>query len=124
MELRLVEEGGVSFVEGEPDRPFMSRIDDVNRLIEACLSNHFCPAVLYARNLTETFFDVSSGDAGVLLQKLRNYHIKLAVVCPPDSVRFSARFGELLNAERRDSHFSVFENRDAAVAWLSEASAE
>jgi len=31
---------------------------------------------------------------------LRNYHIRLAVVCMPGSVRLSSRFGDMLAEER------------------------
>jgi hypothetical protein len=66
---------------------------------------------------------VSSGDAGVILQKLRTYKIRLAVVCEPGRVRLSTRFGELLEQERRLPHFDVFETRAAAREWLMTGSA-
>lgn len=54
-------------------------------------------ALLYAPNLTAKF-DLSSREAGAILQKLRDYRIRLAVVCPvvstsdaPDSPRFICR---------------------------------
>jgi hypothetical protein len=34
--------------------------------------------VLYSENLPPAFFDLSSGVAGAILQKLRNYKIRLA----------------------------------------------
>ncbi|WP_438014076.1 DUF4180 domain-containing protein [Sorangium sp. So ce315] len=122
MELRVVDEGGVRFVEGAPDQGFMSSVRDVNRVIEACFSDQVSGALLYAANLTAAFFDLSSGEAGEILQKLRNYSIRLAVVCPPGGVRFSSRFGELVTEERRGAYFGVFEARDAAVAWLRQTS--
>mgnify|MGYP000660045212 CR=1 FL=1 len=75
-------------------------------------------ALLYAENLPAAFFDLSSGQAGAILQKLRNYGIRLAVVCPPGHVRFSRRFGEMVSEERRGSLFGVFETRRAAREWL------
>jgi hypothetical protein len=54
-----------------------------------------------------------------VLQKLRNYRIRLAVVCPPGTVRFSSRFSEMLAEERRLPHFGVCDTREGAVAWLS-----
>lgn len=60
------------------------------------------------------FFDLSSGEAGAVADKLRRFGIRLAVVCPPATVRFSARFAEL-----RADDFRVFDARDAAVAWLT-----
>jgi Domain of unknown function (DUF4180) len=123
MELSLVEEDGVRFVEGLPEQPFMSRVDDVNRVIEACFSEGVDSALLYAHNLTNTFFDLSSGDAGTILQKLRNYRIRLAIVCPPGSVQFSSRFNEMMIEERREPYFDVFETRHAAREWLGQTAA-
>ena len=118
MKLTIVEEDGVKFLEGLPDQDFMSKIDDTNGVIEACLSGRVRCVLLYAQNLTHSFFDLSSGEAGAILQKLRNYGIRLAVVCAPGRVQFSSRFGEMLAEEQRGPHFSVFETRTAARQWL------
>ena len=119
--LSLVEEDGVRVVEGAPNEPLMTRVDDASRVIEACFSHRARLALLYASNLTERFFDLSSGDAGAILQKLRNYGVRLAVVCPPGSVQFSSRFGEMLAEEHRRRDFRVFETRAAAREWLSQS---
>ncbi|WP_437669293.1 DUF4180 domain-containing protein [Sorangium sp. So ce131] len=122
MELTGVDERGVKFVEGQPDQRLMSSVQDANRVIEACFSDRLDAALLYPANLTASFFDLSSGEAGEILQKLRNYRIRLAVVCPPGDAGFSSRFGEMLAEERRGKHFGVFETRVAAIEWLRQSS--
>jgi hypothetical protein len=87
-------------------------------VVEACFSGGVSSALLYAPNLTEGFFDLSSGEAGAVLQKLRNYRIRLAVVCVPGSVRFSRRFHELVAEESGGEHFRVFESAQMARQWL------
>jgi hypothetical protein len=119
MELTVAEEAGVRLLEGPPDLPLMRSTEDAVQLVEACFSNRVSAALLYAPNLTEKFFDLSSGEAGAILQKLRNYRIRLAVVCPPGSVRFSSRFGEMAAEESRTGYFQVFESAVAAREWLS-----
>lgn len=119
MGLRLVEEAGIRFVEGPPGQPLMTGAGDVVRVIEDCLSGGTRLAMLDRCNLPPGFFDLSTGDAGAVLQKLRNYGVRLAVVCPRDSARFSSRFGEALAEERGRRDFGVFETRDAALAWLA-----
>jgi hypothetical protein len=119
LELVVSEEAGVRFVEGPPDRPLMRGTDDATLLVEACFSLRAKAALLYAPNLTQKFFDLSSGEAGAILQKLRNYRIRLAVVCPPGSVQFSSRFGEMVAEESRTGYFQVFESAAAAREWLS-----
>lgn len=118
MNLTFVDEGGLALVEGAPGQALMERAQDVDRLLEACFAEGARAALLYAANLPPAFFDLSSGAAGVVLQKLRNYHVRLAVVAPAGSVRLSSRFGELLADERRGTHFGLFETRDEAAAWL------
>ncbi|HEX2444529.1 MAG TPA: DUF4180 domain-containing protein [Vicinamibacterales bacterium] len=119
MKLSTIDDGGFLMVEGVPGQRFMSRVDDVNRIVESCFDENVRGALLYAENLTDRFFDLSSGEAGAILQKLRNYGVRLAVVCPPGSIRFSSRFGEMLAEEQRGSHFGVFGTRDEAREWLS-----
>lgn len=118
MEFSVIEENGVRLLEGPPDEPCLARVKDNDRLIEACFSDGADTVLLYARNLTDGFFDLSSGEAGAILQKLRQYQIRLMVVCPPGSVQFSSRFGEMVADESRGRHFRIFETRHAALAWL------
>jgi len=118
MELTLAEEAGVRFVEGPPDSGLIRRPEDVSLILEACFSHGVSSVLLYAPNLTEKFFDLSSGEAGAILQKLRNYYIRLAVVCLAGSVRFSRMFGEMAAEESRSGYFQVFESEHAAREWL------
>lgn len=117
MEFTVHDLNGQRFVEGTPGQPLMGRVEDVSTVLEACFDNATDRLLLYPENLTERFFDLSSGEAGEVLQKLRNYHIRLAVVCTP-SLRLSSRFGELLAEENRGPYFRLFDQRPAAQDWL------
>jgi hypothetical protein len=121
MNLNLADEDGVQFVEGQPGETLMARVGDVNRVIEACWEQGATAALLYADNMSPSFFDLSSGEAGEILQKLRNYHIRLAVVYDPGAVKLSSRFGEMVDDERRGPHFGLFDSRQTAVDWLRQA---
>ncbi len=118
MELTQIQINGISVMEGVPDAAFLQHANDVSRIVEACYAEDAQAVLLYAANLTPGFFDLRSGDAGEILQKLRTYQIRLAVVCPAGSVTLSDRFKELLVDERRGSDFGVFEARDEAYRWL------
>jgi hypothetical protein len=121
LELTLIDDAGVRFLESPSGRQLLHSVGDAERLVEACLSRGVDCALLYAANLTHGFFDLSSGEAGAILQKLRNYRIRLAVVCVPGTVQISSRFGELLAEEARSNQFGLFESREAALGWLREA---
>jgi hypothetical protein len=116
--LRNTTVDGSTFLEGQPGQPYLRRADDVTLLIEECFSSRTRRALLYAGNLPREFFDVSSQQAGTILQKLRSYRVRLAVVAPRDSIPMSSRFHELMAAEQRDDAFGVFDDREAAIAWL------
>ena len=118
MEFRIIEEGEIKFVEGQPDASFLSGPADIDLVLEACFSCGTRAALLYAENLPAAFFDLGSGVAGAILQKLRTYRVRLAVVWRPGTVRASGRFGEMVAEERQGRDFGLFETRDAAREWL------
>lgn len=118
-ELRFVEENGVSLVEADPENAFIVSVDDSRRIVESCYYYRADAVLLYPKNLPESFFDLSSGQAGEILQKLRNYRIRLALVCPDvSSVRFSSRFGEMMAEEQKGRDFALFPSRTEALEWL------
>ena len=108
----------MKMLEREPGMRYLADASDVGRLIEDCVSTGARSALLYADNLPGKFFDLSSGQAGVILQKLRTYKVRLAVVAPKERVIPTGPFTELVKEERRSGQFAVFETRDAAAAWL------
>ena len=118
--LRLVDEPSLRIVEGAPGASFMTNAEDAAILLETCFSHGTRNALLYAENLPAGFFDLSSGQAGTILQRLRNYGVRLAVVCPPGTERFSTHFGEMLAEEQRGRFFSIFPTVNAARDWLAE----
>ena len=108
----------MNMLEREPGTRYLADATDVGRLIEDCFSSGARRALLYAENLPYKFFDLSSGQAGLILQKLRTYRVRLAVVAPQERVMPSPRFHEMAAVERRSGQFALFETREAAAAWL------
>ena len=117
MELSLREANECSYLEGSPDQVLMRSADDSTELVGACFEQGVRKLLLYSENLTGKFFDLSSGEAGEVLQKLRNYNIQLAVVRAPDQ-HLSQYFKELLIDEHQGPHFRLVEQRAEAEEWL------
>lgn len=117
MPIGVREESGLRVVDGTPGAPLMRRAQDATLIAEACFSASTDGALLYPDNLTPRFFDLSSGEAGEVLDKLRRFQLRLAIVCAPDSVQFSSRFREILSDDLR-----IFVTREDARRWLSEPS--
>jgi hypothetical protein len=119
MDISIETRGERKIIEGPPGAQLLRSANDVVYILEACFENYTRSVLLYAENLTEHFFDLSSGEAGAILQNLRNYHVKLAVVAPEGGVRQSRMFPEMVLEESRSGYFKIFEDRDAAEAWLA-----
>ena len=109
---------GQRLLEGAPGQPLIRTEDDVRAILEDCFGKDVDRLLLYPENLTEGFFDLSSGEAGAILQKLRNYRIRLAVVRTP-KMRLSHRFNEMMAEENRGPYFRIFDELQSARDWLS-----
>ena len=112
MPLSVTEIEGIAIVEGDPKSRIIERSQDIARVLEVCLSNRSRDVVLYPANLPDTFFDLSSGAAGELLQKAQSFGLRIAIVTDP--ARFSTHFEKVLNRT-----MAVFPSRDEAVNWLT-----
>lgn len=107
------------FLEGSPGQVLIVSEADVTAVLETCFSSRVGRVLLYSANLTPTFFDLSSREAGIILQRFRNYGIRLAVVCATD-LQAGRRFAELVAEENRGRHVRFFaeSDRKGAVDWL------
>ena len=118
MDLTVREISGQRYLEGRAGQPLLVTVDDTVQVIGQCLEHRLNRLLLYADNLPERFFDLSSGDAGAILQKFQNYRIKLAVVLVPGARHLSQQFHALLAEENSGDDFHACADRSAAEAWL------
>lgn len=118
MGIDIVEKGDRTIIEGVEAIRLLQSPEDATEIIGTCFEHRARLVLLYAENLTERFFDLSSGDAGTILQKFRNYGIKVAVVAPQGEIRQSNRFREMMAEERQGGDFRIFDDKASAEAWL------
>ncbi len=118
MDVHIVTKGVQTLIAGVPETRLLESPDDVVGLLEICFEHRVRLVLLYAENLTAHFFDLSSGEAGAILQKLRNYRIKVAVVAVPGGVTLSPKFQAMMAEERQGDDFAIFADPSAAEVWL------
>ena len=68
--------------------------------------------------LPPAFFDLSTGVAGAMVQRLTQYEIRMAAVVPDPSVHSGPFQDFAREANARRSAFRFFPDRASAVAWL------
>lgn len=118
MNYRLIEHARNHYIECLAGDGLIESEADALDLVAAC-GEHLAPRLLiFAESLPEVFFDLRSGLAGAVLQKFATYRVKVAAVLSPELAN-QGRFGEMvLEANRSNRMFHVFQEREQAEAWL------
>jgi hypothetical protein len=90
---------------------------DPAALVGGCLEHGTHALLLDRAALPPAFFDLRTGVAGELVQKLVNYGIRGAGVVP-DLAEQPPRFREFAREANVGRQFRFFATREAAVDWL------
>ena len=90
--------------------------NDIPDLINACFGTK--GLILTENDLAGEFFDLRSGLAGDLFQKLINYEVRTALVLP-DPGAYGERFTELAREHASHNMIRFVRSKDEAIAWLS-----
>jgi PadR family transcriptional regulator AphA len=98
----------------EPDEACAS---DPVAALRSCIEHGQRALLLDHGALPAAFFDVSTGVAGELVQKLVNYHVRMAAVVPDLAVH-SPRFREFAREANGGRQFRFFATRQQAIDWL------
>ena len=90
---------------------------DPAALVAQCIESGSRSLLLDEHALAPEFFDLSTGFAGELLQKLATYRIRLAAVVPDPSAH-SMRFQEFAREANGGRQVGFFRSRQSAIDWL------
>jgi PadR family transcriptional regulator, regulatory protein AphA len=118
MEINVVRIAETQYLAGTPGKKLIQSEADVNRILEACYENDTNRVLLYAENFSDNFFDLSSGEAGMILQKFSQYFVKAAAVLCLDEVPHTQKFEELALEVNRGNQFRIFTDVQQAEQWL------
>jgi hypothetical protein len=91
---------------------------DPTALVGGCLDRRSGALLLDRPALPDAFFDLSSGLAGELVQKLTNYRIRMAAVVP-DLDGQPLRFREFAREANAGRQFRFCATRAEALDWLA-----
>jgi hypothetical protein len=91
---------------------------DPREVVAACIENGHRRLLIDADAFTPEFFDLSTGVAGALAQRLTQYEIRMAGVVPDPSIH-SRPFQDFAREANKGRWFRFFPTREQAVAWLT-----
>jgi hypothetical protein len=91
---------------------------DALNVFTACIESGEHALLIDRDALPPEFFDLSTGVAGALVQRLTQYEIRMAGVVPERSIH-SRPFQDFAREADRGRWFRFFADREQAVAWLS-----
>ena len=99
--------------------PQQAGVLDPVGVVTACIESGMGRLLLDEGALPPEFFDLSTGVAGAMVQRLTQYEIRMAAVVPDPSAHSQPfqDFAREANAGR--SWFRFFPEREQAVAWLT-----
>lgn len=117
MNYNVIEKDNKSYIDISSAETPVSKESDVMDLISLCFEQGINRYMLHKDILSEDFFKLSTGLAGIVMQKFVNYRIRAALLVP-EEYKFSVRFKELMLELNKGSDFRVFIRRHEAEAWL------
>jgi hypothetical protein len=86
--------------------------------VVACIESGTFALLLDDGALPAAFFDLRTGVAGDVVQKLVNYGVRMAAVVPALDAH-SVRFREFAGEANRFAQFRFFATRAEAITWLA-----
>ncbi|MFN8453056.1 MAG: DUF4180 domain-containing protein [Anaerolineae bacterium] len=116
MYAKVVELNQQTYVECLADLTIAAE-NDILDLIVFCGENGVQRILFHQENLSPDFFDLKTGLAGLLFQKLANYQLKAAVLVSLEKIQ-SPRFKELTYECNRGQQIRFYEDKSLAEAWL------
>ena len=122
MNYRLIDTTPYHFLECLPEGGIIHSEQDALDWLALCGEHGTDRLMIHASNLTNAFFDLSSGLAGAILLKFVIYRVKVAAVLTPELVN-RGKFREMALETNRGQDFRIFYERSEAEAWLGGVSA-
>lgn len=118
MNYRVINKNNNKYIEFASDLMKLSSEQDVVDCISICMENDIYTIILHSNVLSEDFFNLKTGLAGMALQKFINYHVKVAIIIE-EAEKLNDRFKEMIMEANKGNHFRTFKNIADAEIWIS-----
>lgn len=118
MNYRVVNKNNNKYIEFDSTLMKLSSEQDVLDYISICMGNDVYTIILHSNALSEDFFNLKTGLAGMALQKFINYHVKVAFIIEEEE-KLNERFKEMIIEANKGNHFRTFKNITDAEIWIS-----
>ena len=116
---KVIETSTSEYARCASDSFVISNEQDLLDLLAYCSGMEPNRIMLDEEHLHPDFFNLKTGLAGDLFNKLTTYHVKTAIVADLDSIE-SERFQELIYECNKGSQINFFDNVASAEKWLTQ----
>lgn len=114
MDCKILKIGNKRYVEIVEPITCESGVIDI---IGISMSNDIDLLLFREEVFTDEFINLKTGLAGIVLQKLSNYHIKVVALIENEKI-IKGRFKELLTELSKSNYFRVFNNFNDVENWI------
>lgn len=118
LDYKIISDNNIKYIKFDSALGMLSSEQDVLDYISTCMENDIYTIMLESNVLSEDFFNLKTGLAGMALQKFINYHIKVAVILENEE-KYNDRFREMIIEANKGSNFRTFKNIEDAEIWIS-----
>lgn len=94
-----------------------SNEEEIMDIISLCMEHGTDYLMLSKNSLTDDFFNLKTGLAGITIQKFINYRIQVAAIVD-DKNRINKRFSELMLELNKSNNFRLFDNFEDAKNYI------
>ena len=115
---KIVQTATGNYIRCEPNSGIISNEQNVLELLACCYEAESNQIMIYEEQLHPDFFDLKTGLAGSIFQKLSNYSIKAAIIISTENIQ-SQRFQELIFEANKGNHINFFSDVVEAEKWLT-----
>lgn len=117
MDYKVVKNNNKKYIECISNNKELCSEQNISDVISICFQYDINKLILHSKILSEDFFNLKTGLAGIMLQKFINYHIKVALILN-DEIILNERFKEMIMESNKGNSFRTFNNIKDGEKWI------